>query len=611
MQTVSSLPEYIERILSASNMGHSDRLGRIIIGLLLIGVGNTDNLVITFFGLLLFGSGSSGMCIIYNLLHINKKQETASYYLSKLPMYNPEPVFIFHINHQTLFQNNASKAILPHVKKLSDIFSPEEISDIIHKKEVVSTRMQEQDEPCLLVGRKASEDEIILTYGFNISEIVRSEQRLLQEAITDKLTGYGNRKKLFEDVEKCSGEYYMILLIDIKEFGQINSFYGNKQGDAFLENFASALEICIHSTYPSATVYRLHGDVFALMQTSQKTNEALQKQLDEMLDTIIDLVRQLEIDMGALKISPELTIGAATSAPCPDSPSNKKHQNNVLNRAETALLEAKIRGLGSLKYCDINNIEEKYKENIFWTKKIKDVIANTDPARVVPFFQPIYNIKTRKIEKFECLVRMIENDEPIPPYKFLDPAKNVGLMPNLTNIVMEEAFKSFHKSGYEFSINITAQDMAQRHFLEKLDSLAKEYSIQPSHVVMEILEDEDMYEYIDCIVELKAKGYKIAIDDFGSGYSNFSKLQQLRADYIKIDGSLIKDIDKSESNLKLLQPLVNYAQSIGAKTIAEFVSHEEIYVLLEQHQIDYAQGFFIGKPLPHIHNLELPERLSL
>lgn len=609
MISLSNLSARITHIFSATNMTASERSARILIGLLLIWLGGTENIFLSIIGLLLFGSGSSGMCFFYTVFGINRTQERTSYYLSKLPMYNPEPVFIFHPNHDMLFQNNASKRILPKIKNLEDIFIQQKIKEMIENGETISTRVKAAEMTYLLVGRKAQDEEIILTYGFNITDIVKSEQRLKEEALTDKLTGYGNRKKLLEEIEACSEKNYMIILVDIKGFGQINSFYGHKQGDNFIKNFASALKKCVRKNGSTGSIYRLHGDVFALMSTSDSEGHALQELLEDTIDTVLTDIRELEINMGALKVSPEFTLGAASTGFCPDSP-EKKMQNNVLNRAETALIEAKLRGLGSLKYCDINNIEEKYKENIYWTKKIKDVIAKTDPARVVPFFQPIYNIKTRQIEKFECLVRMIENDEPIPPYKFLEPAKNVGLMPNLTSIVMEEAFKSFHGSGYEFSVNITAQDMSERHFLTKLDTLADQYNIQPSQVVMEILEDEDMYEYIECISALKEKGYKIAIDDFGSGYSNFSKLQQIHADYVKIDGSLIKDIDKSESHRKLLKPIVNYAQSIGASTIAEYVSHEAIYALLEENGIDYAQGFYVGKPLPHIHDLELPERLA-
>ncbi len=109
-----------------------------------------------------------------------------------------------------------------------------------------------------------------------------------------------------------------------------------------------------------------------------------------------------------------------------------------------------------------------------------------------------------------------------------------------------------------------------------------------------------MYEYIDTISELKSKGFKLAIDDFGTGYSNFQKLQQLHVDYIKIDGSLVKNIAKNPNDLKIIQSICNYANAIGVKTIAEFVADKEIYELIKSSGVDYAQGYYIGEPNPNI-----------
>ncbi len=193
-------------------------------------------------------------------------------------------------------------------------------------------------------------------------------------------------------------------------------------------------------------------------------------------------------------------------------------------------------------------LEKIYEKNIFWTLKIKKALEDD---RIVPYYQAIFNIKTNKIEKYESLIRLIDEDNSsISPYYFLEISKKSKQYFKLTKRVIEKSFKYFKDKNSEFSVNLTIKDIKSQEVSAFIIDKIKEYDVA-SKVVFEIVESEgiDNFEEInDFIDNVKELGCKIAIDDFGSGYSNFEYLINLHADYIKIDGSLIKDILVNKNN---------------------------------------------------------------
>ena len=150
----------------------------------------------------------------------------------------------------------------------------------------------------------------------------------------------------------------------------------------------------------------------------------------------------------------------------------------------------------------------------------------------------------------------------------------------------------------DFSLNITAQDLTGRELHLLLDRHIVGNGIAPGRLILELLEDEDLAEHQDYLATLRAAGYRLAIDDFGAGYSNFRQLQHTHPDFLKIDGSLVKALEHSDRNLPVIESLLGYARAIGAKTVAEYVSGKAIYDKLAHLGVDYAQGYYIGKPAP-------------
>jgi EAL domain-containing protein (putative c-di-GMP-specific phosphodiesterase class I) len=240
--------------------------------------------------------------------------------------------------------------------------------------------------------------------------------------------------------------------------------------------------------------------------------------------------------------------------------------------------------------------ENEYEKNL----KISNVVRHAvEKSKIVPYFQPIIDNKTQEVYKYECLARLLdENNNVISPTLFIPIAKRTKVYNEVTKIIIDKSFDVFEDNEYEFSINLSMEDIINsemfNYILEKLKN-----SNASKRVVFEILESEaieDFDKIIRFINEIKRYGAKIAIDDFGDGYSNFSYLIKMNVDLLKIDGSLIKNIDKDKNSYLVVETIVNFANRLGIQTIAEFVHSSTIMDMVKEMGIDYSQGFYIDKP---------------
>jgi EAL domain-containing protein (putative c-di-GMP-specific phosphodiesterase class I) len=269
--------------------------------------------------------------------------------------------------------------------------------------------------------------------------------------------------------------------------------------------------------------------------------------------------------------------------------------------AEYALTMAKRKGTSHFTY-DVSQEELQVEKDIIeWLSRTKELILSES---IRPFFQPIYNIKTKKIEKYECLARGMINDVVIAPYKFLNAAERLDLTKNITRVMIDKSFSFFKDNEYSFSINLSGADLLDPNFINYLDMKLNRYKMDPKRVVFEVLENITTYSsgniVLDTLKSIKELGCKLAIDDFGVENSNFSRLLEIDLDFIKIDGLFIKNILVSEKDEKVVKAIVGLAQTLGVETIAEFVENEEIFRVLEACGVNYAQGYHIGKPEDHL-----------
>ena len=248
----------------------------------------------------------------------------------------------------------------------------------------------------------------------------------------------------------------------------------------------------------------------------------------------------------------------------------------------------------------ISNAENLY--SYYWKEKILLAIQNKS---VIAFYQPIINNVTLYPEKYEMLIRLKDSDDKyISPYNFMLSSRKYGLYNHLTKIMIIEVFNKIIETDSEISINISISDICNistmKLLINKLNSFPKD---KTSKIVFEILESEGIESYKeikDFINTVKKYNCKIAIDDFGSGYSNLNHIINLDIDYIKIDASIIKNIDKDENSEHIVKLLVEFSKKLGIKTIAEFVSSKEIYEKVKKLGIDYSQGYYFSEPQKEI-----------
>ncbi len=271
-------------------------------------------------------------------------------------------------------------------------------------------------------------------------------------------------------------------------------------------------------------------------------------------------------------------------------------ENTLFTRADMAMHQGKDTKTSITLYEENKNIEEKYHANITMSEAIRKAI---DDQRIICYYQPIVNLLTGKISKYETLVRMFdENGSIIPPSAFLSIAKKTSLYPQITLEVVKQACALFATRTEEFSINLSVSDIRNKETNQEIVRIITKTGTA-SRIVFEILESEGIENYdevVRFITQVKLLGSKIAIDDFGTGYSNFENILKLNIDYIKIDGSLIQSITKNTRHHVIVETIVEFARKIGVKTIAEFVSDASIYTSIKMIGVDYSQGYYTGKP---------------
>jgi len=252
------------------------------------------------------------------------------------------------------------------------------------------------------------------------------------------------------------------------------------------------------------------------------------------------------------------------------------------------------------------NKKNKAKENLIMLNKITTAIENNN---IISYFQPIINNTTLKCEKFESLVRLKDKDKIISPFFFMDISKKAGLYPEISKIVLKNSIECLKKCNKEISINFAPNDMNNKiiidYFFELIDD------VDNSKITVEFLEDNIISgnDLIDSFLkECKKRGIKIAIDDFGVGFSNFIRIINYEIDILKIDGALIKEIDKNNKKRDIIETIVTFAKKENIITIAEFVENERIFNILKEIGIDYSQGYFFSKPLSLEEAIKFNER---
>lgn len=405
--------------------------------------------------------------------------------------------------------------------------------------------------------------------------------KLSNMLIRDNLTTLFNRRKLIYDIETL--DIATLIIFDLAQFKNLNSVYGNEVGDFILKQTAYLLKSQISQ---SCKLYRSGADEFSILIPTESEESII-----ETLNTLIaNISEQTILYSQDIEISLNFSIGIAFKS--------KNREIDLFAKANIALNDSKEKGLKYSIYDSNLHSKEGFEKNLFWAKKLNIALKE---RQVLPYFQPIYNLKTKKVEKFESLVRIEERGKVISPFFFLESAKNIGKLNDLTKVMIDEVFRVANEyRDFEFSLNISFKNFEDSNMIEHIKTTLKRYSIDTSKVIFEILETEALLNQDttdNFLRELKELGFKIAIDDFGSGYSNFAHILNINIDYIKIDEQFIKDIVSNRNSYVISKTIIDFAKLIDVETVAEFVESREIVEKVEYLRVDYIQGYFISAPM--------------
>lgn len=423
----------------------------------------------------------------------------------------------------------------------------------------------------------------------DITELENSKEEIKKQR-TDLLTGLPNRNQLLVDLKVAVKP--IVFYINIDDFSGFNEFYGSNIGDLVLLGISDVLKK--FQKIESYELYKLQSDKFILLfEEEQLSNSNLYEFFSELFENIERNISNITIE-NHNRISLSVTGGVATHY------AHDNYQNLILY-ANIARKKAQQMHKKFLLFDHTMRKNEDYAQNIEWIRKIKEAI---DEDRITTYYQGIVDTQTGEVCKYETLARMLDRDQkPVPTFTFLEIAHKAQLYPQITKIVIEKALKTFeHRSDVQFSINLTIEDILSqdmKHFIyKKLENYKN-----TQNIIFEITESEEVDDYNiinEFIDEVKTYGVKIAIDDFGSGYANFEHIIHINADYIKIDGTLIKNINEDKSAMIITEAIISFSKKLNRQVITEYVHNEFVYQKVKELGADYSQGFYFSKPTPNI-----------
>jgi len=417
---------------------------------------------------------------------------------------------------------------------------------------------------------------IVLHQGFN-----QMLKYFTKQAYTDILTKMKNRQALNQKL--YSGKSNVLILSDIKEFSLLNELYGIDVGNEVLIQVGKAFEK--FASKHSMSAYRISSDEYVLLKQgmdfeADKYNELL----DELHHTINSLA--IHIDKLDETLNIEIYSGIA------------HNYSHSLENAQMALKQARKKSLAYLAYS--KNVDtKKYSEHVIGIKKI--IRYALEHKNVIPFFQPITD-KNGRVIKYEALVRIVdfENGEKniIFPDDFLPIAIKSGLYVDITKEMLMHSLSFFVHREEKISINFLPNDFLNQSIMDTFMTLISKFD-SPQKIIVEITEQEsieDFERFVKIVKKLRKIGVLIAIDDFGSGYANYAHILRIKPDYLKIDGSLIKNILTDKESKVLVNSIIHFARDLNIKTVAEYVENEEIFEMLKKYGVDEFQGYYFGRP---------------
>jgi diguanylate cyclase (GGDEF)-like protein/PAS domain S-box-containing protein len=442
----------------------------------------------------------------------------------------------------------------------------------------------------------------------DITEEQLATLRIEHLAMHDALTELPNRLSLQRKVDMAlqSGGVGALLFLDIDHFKYVNDNFGHRTGDQLIVGVGSVLRDVMRGVH--GDLYRLGGDEFAIHLPT-----ALRKEAVETAEKALDAVRRYRFQAADDKVISNLAVSAGVAL----YPFHGNDMMALLANVDIAMYQAKDLGRNRAVIFDqaADHMRSTHRR-IYWAKKLRDAL---DADRLVLFQQPVVRLKDRKAVHHEILVRIRDDAGGyLQPSSFIELSESLGLIQDIDIRVVEKLLGYLRESGnankkLRYFVNLSRVSISDPHWIKRFHSVLRGSGVNPGQLVFEITETAAMSEIdvtISFIKRLKDMGCRFALDDFGAGFSSFYYLKRFDVDYLKIDGSFIRDLAVDEGSRIFVRALNDVAHGLEKQVIAEWVETPEALNLLLGMGTHFGQGHLFQKAMPLEGGLELPEQLA-
>ena len=411
----------------------------------------------------------------------------------------------------------------------------------------------------------------------------RIGQRVTFIKYADHKTNLPNRDRFIHDLYS-SQKKNIVAILNVDGFKYINDLYGHYIGDALLVSIGKT--IC--SLFPHWDIYRLSGSEFGLILSPEK--DKFMPMLENLKEIFISNSSR-NLDIEGIKLHVALSLGIAVEG------LEDTTRKNILVNTDIALQEAKkIRSKIYLYHKD-SILKNRMNEKHHWEQMIDEAFRFD---HVKSYFQPIMCNKTGTIKRYECLARLIDSEGAVhSPRVFLPHLVSTHYYSKLTRSMVSKCISTLESIPCDLSLNLSVDDLYDPFTMQYILLLLHNHHSIAHRLQFEILDTAHMGDpqrASHAFQELKEYGSRIALDDFGSGGCDFEYMTLMNVDSIKIDGSLIQKICHEESAYNMARNIVRFCKGQGVEVVAEYVSDREIYKKVLDLDVDYSQGYFIGKP---------------
>jgi diguanylate cyclase (GGDEF)-like protein/PAS domain S-box-containing protein len=436
---------------------------------------------------------------------------------------------------------------------------------------------------------------VILSIGLDITEQKQAEQNLAWLADHDSLTGLYNRRRFQHELERSLAEAKRyahegaLLFCDLDQFKYINDTSGHQAGDMLLKVVSNTLSHLVRDT---DIVGRLGGDEFGVVITRTDKEGAI-----NIANKINKALSEVLLPVGERSYRVSVSIGIALY------PAHGINVHDLLANADLSMYQAKELGRNRwYVFSDQDQGRERMRAQVYWKEQVEQALVED---RFVLHYQPIMNLETNQITHVEALLRMVDVDNNlIRPAAFIDACERSGLIHAIDHLVLRKgiqqvAYLDAAGKNIRVSLNLSGCAFDDPELLSTLSALLKQMSVNPARLIFEITETAAVSDFMaarSLMDSIRQMGCSFALDDFGSGFSSLRYLNQLPADYVKIDGSFIRNLCNSQEQQVLVKAVTDVAKGFGKKTVAEFVDGDEVLRMLKTFGVDFAQGYFVGRP---------------